>query len=46
MAMTPDGKTLYALGQGKVVPVSTATNQPGKPIRFPSADPQGMVVAP
>ena len=30
--MTPDGKTLYAAAEHKVIPISTATNTPGKPI--------------
>jgi DNA-binding beta-propeller fold protein YncE len=34
MTITPDGKTLYVLtGSGTVVPISTATNTPGQPIR-------------
>lgn len=33
MAITPDGKTLYAAARQGVVPISTATNTPGKPIR-------------
>src|SRR6202012_5500314 len=39
MAMTPDGNTLYvAAGNGQdVVPISTATNTPGKPINVAMA---------
>ena len=33
---TPDGKTLYAATRQGVVPISTATNTPGKAIRPPS----------
>jgi hypothetical protein len=36
-AITPDGKTLYVGSdgplRGAVIPISTATNTPGKPIR-------------
>jgi hypothetical protein len=43
IGIAPDGKTLYGtawqhgsdFGQPKIVPVSTATNTPGKPILFP-----------
>ena len=35
IAITPDGKTLYAATVNKVIPISTATNTPGKPIRIP-----------
>jgi DNA-binding beta-propeller fold protein YncE len=36
-AMTPDGRTIYALylRQGTVTPIATATNTPGKPIPVP-----------
>jgi hypothetical protein len=34
IAITPDGKTLYVACEGAVVPVSTATNTPGRPIRL------------
>jgi hypothetical protein len=33
IALTPDGKTLYGAARNKVVPISTATNTPGQPIR-------------
>ena len=32
VAITPDGKTLYAAAPHEVVPISTVTNTPGKPI--------------
>lgn len=31
IAITPDGKTAYALNENTVIPISTATNTPGKP---------------
>jgi hypothetical protein len=36
-AMTPDGRTIYALylRRGTVTPIATATNTPGKPIPVP-----------
>jgi DNA-binding beta-propeller fold protein YncE len=38
IAFTPDGKTAYVANEegpiGTVVPISTATNRPGKPIRI------------
>ena len=46
IAITPDGKTLYAAGPNKVVPISTATNRPGQPIRVPYKFPTGIVTAP
>jgi hypothetical protein len=37
MVITPDGKTLYAAArQGGIIPISTATNTPGKLIRLPN----------
>jgi DNA-binding beta-propeller fold protein YncE len=37
IAVTPDGKTLYAAArQGGIIPISTATNTPGKLIRLPN----------
>jgi hypothetical protein len=36
MAITPDGKTLYAATRQGVIPVSTATSTPGKLIRLPN----------
>jgi DNA-binding beta-propeller fold protein YncE len=37
--MTPDGRTVYVpyLHQGTVMPISTATNTPGRPIPVPGA---------
>ena len=32
LAITPDGRTVYAVKGGTVIPISTATNRPGKPI--------------
>jgi YVTN family beta-propeller protein len=34
-AITPDGKTLYVVGgsANTVIPIHTATNKPGRPIR-------------
>ena len=46
IAITPDGKTLYAAGPNKVVPISTATNRPGQPIRVPCKSPTGIVTGP
>jgi hypothetical protein len=47
MAITPDGKTLYAAAINKVVPISTATNTPGKPIRPVSPGiPREIVITP
>jgi len=46
MAITPDGKTVYVACQGAVVPISTATNLPGKPIRITLGYPMAMAVKP
>jgi DNA-binding beta-propeller fold protein YncE len=47
IAITPNGKTAYITGPGAVVvPVSTATNQPGQPIRVPYGMPGGAVITP
>ena len=47
MAITPDGKILYAAALGTVVPISTATNKPGKPIRPVSTGyPSQIVITP
>jgi len=47
MAITPDGKTLYAPAVNKVVPVSTATNTPGQPVhQVPSGYPREIVITP
>jgi len=52
IAITPDGKTAYvargariAGSFGAVIPVSTATNMPGKPIKI-GRMPQGIVITP
>jgi len=46
IAITPDGKTVYAAAQNKVVPISTATNRPGPPIRLRYGLPGGIVTTP
>ena len=38
MVITPDGKSIYLASNDSIIPVSTATNQPGKPI---SVSPRG-----
>ena len=44
---TPDGKTLYGAALNKVIPISTATNTPGKPIRpVRTGYPREIVIAP
>jgi DNA-binding beta-propeller fold protein YncE len=45
MAITPDGKTLYVADADTVIPVSTATNTPGKPIRFDDQV-SGIIITP
>lgn len=47
IAVTPDGRTVYALGQGAGVmtPISTAANQVGKEIKVGNA-PNDIVFAP
>jgi len=45
-ALTPDGKTLYAVAWNKIVPISTATNTPGTPIPVRYGQPDGIVIAP
>jgi DNA-binding beta-propeller fold protein YncE len=46
IAITPDGKALYAAAQNMVVPISTATSTPGKPIRLPYGRPVGIMTTP
>jgi DNA-binding beta-propeller fold protein YncE len=57
MAMTPDGNTLYVLisfpdprgpelGAAYLLPISTATNKPGRPIRIDMAFPGSIVISP
>lgn len=43
---TPDGKTLYAVAWDKIVPISTATNTPGKPIPVRYGQPDEIVITP
>ncbi|HEX4064190.1 MAG TPA: YncE family protein [Streptosporangiaceae bacterium] len=38
-AVTPDGKTLYVSGAGTIIPISTATGKPGKPINVRAVGP-------
>jgi hypothetical protein len=44
--MAPGGKTLYAVAWDKIVPISTATSTPGKPIRVRYGQPDGIVITP
>ena len=46
MAITPDGKTVYVACQGAVVPISTASNLPGKPIHVALGYPMAMAIKP
>jgi hypothetical protein len=46
ITFTPDGKTVYVVASNEVVPVNTATNQPGQPIRVPYGMPGGAVITP
>ena len=53
MAITPDGKTLYVTswnnngdGPSYVIPIATATNTPGKPIKIQNADVSQIVMNP
>jgi DNA-binding beta-propeller fold protein YncE len=53
MAITPDGKTLYAVssntpfkGPSDVIPIATATNKPGKPIKIQSMAVYGLIMNP
>ena len=53
MAITPDGKTLYAVssstpfkGPSDVIPIATATNKPGKPIKIHSMAVYGLMMNP
>lgn len=54
MAITPDGKTLYIVAPNKqllkapssVIPLSTATNMPGKPIKIQGVDVSQVVMNP
>ena len=42
----PDGKTLYIACEGAVIPVSTATNTPGRPVRLPLGYPFAIAIKP
>jgi len=46
IAITPDGKTLYAAAQNRVVPISTATNTACTPIHVRYGLPNGIVITP
>ena len=53
MAITPDGKTLYVISWSKpgqapsyVIPIATATNTPGKPIKIQGGDVGEIVMNP
>jgi hypothetical protein len=45
-AMTPNGKTLYAVAWNKIVPISTATNTTGEPIPVRYGQPDGILITP
>jgi len=44
--IAPGGKTLYAVAWHKIVPISAATNTPGKPIPVRYGQPDGIVITP
>jgi DNA-binding beta-propeller fold protein YncE len=46
IAINPDGKTAYFACENAVVPISTATNTPGKPIPIPLRDPDAIAITP
>jgi DNA-binding beta-propeller fold protein YncE len=48
IAITPDGKTAYALtiNPDTVVPISTATNRAGKPIYVGLGEPDAIAITP
>jgi DNA-binding beta-propeller fold protein YncE len=46
IAITPDGKTLYATSPSAVIPVNTATNTPGKPIPVHFGIPEDIAITP
>jgi DNA-binding beta-propeller fold protein YncE len=53
MAITPDGKTLYAVssktpfkGPSQVIPIATATDKPGKPITIQGMAVYGLIMNP
>ena len=41
--VTPDGKTLYVPGAGTIIPISTATGKPGKPINVRAVGPGAVL---
>jgi hyaluronoglucosaminidase len=45
IAITPDGKTAYAVGTSAVIPIRTATNQAGRPINA-GTHPAYIAIAP
>ena len=46
IAITPDGKTAYVACESAVIPISTATNTPGKPIPVPLREPGNIAITP
>ena len=46
IAITPDSKTAYVTCQNEIIPISTATNTPGKPIPIPLKDPDAIAITP
>ncbi len=46
LAVTPDGRTVYAVTGDAVVPVSTATKMAGPPVRVPGFTPIAVVISP
>ena len=46
IAITPDGKTLYATSSSAVIPVNTATDTPGKPIPVRFGIPEDIAITP
>jgi YVTN family beta-propeller protein len=46
IVITPDGKTAYVACESAVIPISTATHTPGKPIPVPLRDPDNIAITP
>lgn len=46
LAVAPDGRTVYAVTAGAMVPISTATGQAGQPVRVAKFSPVAVVIAP
>ena len=46
IAVTPDGKTAYVACESAVIPISTATNTPGKPITLAPTPPLAIAITP